>query len=35
MDANLSMSDSVEKAKEALESGNALKVFKKFVEINS
>lgn len=35
MDANLSMSDSVALAKESLESGKALKAFKKFVEINS
>lgn len=35
MDANLSMSDSVEMARESLESGKALQVFKKFVEINS
>lgn len=35
MDANLSMADSVALAKESLESGKALQVFKKFVEINS
>lgn len=35
MDADLSMSDSVALAKESLESGKALAVFKKFVEINS
>lgn len=35
MDANLTMADSVALAKESLESGKALNVFKKFVEINS
>ena len=35
MDANLSMSDSIAMARESLESGSALRAFKKFVEINS
>lgn len=35
MDPNLSMSDSVAIARESLESGKALAVFRKFVEINS
>ncbi len=35
MDRNLSMADSVAVARESLESGKALQVFKKFVEINS
>ena len=35
MDQNLSMTDSVAMAREALESGKALATFKKFVEINS
>ena len=35
MDKNLSMADSVAVARESLESGKALKAFKKFVEINS
>lgn len=35
MDRNMSMADSVAKAKESLESGKALKAFRKFVEINS
>lgn len=35
MDANLSMADSIAKARESLESGKALAAFKKFVEINS
>ena len=35
IDPNLSMAESVAKARESLESGNALKAFRKFVEINS
>lgn len=35
MDPNLSMNDSVAIARESLESGKALNVFRKFVEINS
>ncbi len=35
MDANLSMADSINIARESLESGKALACFKKFVEINS
>lgn len=35
MDRNISMADSVAMARESLESGKALQVFKKFVEINS
>lgn len=35
MNMNLSMEDSVAAARESLESGKALQVFKKFVEINS
>ncbi len=35
IDKNLSVSDSVEMAREALESGKALATFKKFVELNS
>ncbi|MBQ0057788.1 MAG: anthranilate phosphoribosyltransferase [Bacteroidales bacterium] len=35
MDANLSMADSIAAARESLESGKALSVFKKFVELNS
>ncbi len=35
MDANLSMADSIEIARESLDSGKALATFKKFVEINS
>lgn len=35
MDKNLSMADSVEMARESLESGKALQTFKKFVELNS
>ncbi|MGM9690105.1 MAG: anthranilate phosphoribosyltransferase [Bacteroidaceae bacterium] len=35
MDRNISMADSVAMAHESLESGKALQVFKKFVEVNS
>ncbi len=35
MDRNISMADSVAMARESLESGKALQVFKKFVEVNS
>ena len=35
MDRNMSMADSVAMARESLESGKALQVFKKFVEVNS
>ena len=35
MDRNISMADSVAIARESLESGKALQVFKKFVEVNS
>lgn len=35
MDRNKSISDSIEMAREALESGRALEIFKKFVELNS
>ena len=35
IDPNLSMADSVAKARESLESGKALQAFRKFVEINS
>ena len=35
MDRNISMADSVAMARESLESGKALPVFKKFVEVNS
>lgn len=35
MDPNLSMSDTVAMARESLESGKALRVFRKFVELNS
>ena len=35
MDKNLSINDSVNVARESLESGKALNVFKKFVEFNS
>ncbi len=35
MNPNLSMSDTVAMARESLESGRALKVFRKFVELNS
>ncbi len=35
MDANLSISDSIQVVRESLESGKALAAFKKFVEINS
>lgn len=35
MDRNISMADSVALARESLESGKALQVFKKFVEVNS
>ncbi len=35
MDRNLSIEDSIAKARESLESGKALKAFKKFVELNS
>lgn len=35
MDRNKSISDSIEMAREALESGRALETFKKFVELNS
>ena len=35
MDANLSMADSIAKARESIESGKAMAAFKKFVEINS
>jgi anthranilate phosphoribosyltransferase len=35
MDKNLSMADSVAMARESLESGKALQIFKKFVELNS
>lgn len=35
MDANLTMADSIQIARESLESGKALQTFKKFVELNS
>ena len=35
MDRNISMADSVAMARESLDSGKALQVFKKFVEVNS
>ena len=35
MDQNLSMADSIAKARESLESGKALATFRKFVELNS
>lgn len=35
MDANLSMADSIAKARESIESGKAMAAFKKFIEINS
>lgn len=35
MDANLSMADSIEMARESLVSGKALQAFKKYVELNS
>ena len=35
MDANLTMADSIQIARESLESGKAMQTFKKFVELNS
>ena len=35
MDRNLSIEDSIEQARESLESGRALKAFKRFLELNS
>ena len=35
MNPNLSMADTVSMARESLESGRALQVFRKFVELNS